>query len=78
MKSCVLALIAAVAFTNAAQAAPPAAPTITVAASNIKELQFDITPVSAINRYELWFKSSPGTPWVLYMTTRPQRPRFRR
>jgi hypothetical protein len=33
--------------------------------------------VSAINRYELWFKASSGTPWVLYAQTPPQRPRFR-
>jgi hypothetical protein len=77
MKSVMFALVGTLAFTSLAVAAPPAAPTITVAASNIKQLQFDITPVSAINRYELWFKASPGTPWVLYAQTPPQRPRFR-
>jgi len=76
MKPSVLALIVTLAFVSVSMAAP-AAPTITVAASNIKQLQFDITPVSAINRYELWFKASSGTPWVLYAQTPPQRPRFR-
>jgi hypothetical protein len=76
MKTVVLALVGALAFASVAMAAP-AAPTITVAASNIKQLQFDITPVTQINRYELWFKASSATPWVLYAQTAPQRPRFR-
>src|SRR5882672_7672821 len=69
MKSLVLV---AIAF-----AAPPPAPTITVAATDIKQLQFDITPVTQVNWYELWFKANSGAQWVNYAQTPAQRPRFR-
>jgi hypothetical protein len=77
MKIVMLALLATFAFTSMALAAPLDAPTLTVAASNIKQLQFDITPVTRINRYELWFKADSGAPWVLYAQTPAQSPRFR-
>ena len=74
MKSLALAL--AIAFASVAVAAPPA-PTITVAASNIRQLQFDITPVTQVNWYELWFKANPGAQWVKYAQTPAQRPIIR-
>ena len=58
-------------------AAPPAAPVITVSASNIKELQFDWESVPQSNYYELWFRADAGSAWVKYAETPAQRPRFR-
>ncbi|HEV7606341.1 MAG TPA: hypothetical protein VGO61_03350 [Steroidobacteraceae bacterium] len=62
---------------SAALAAPPPAPTITVAATDIKQLQFDITPVPTVGSYELWFKALPGAQWVKYTSTPAQRPIIR-
>jgi hypothetical protein len=75
MKSVVLALASLVA--SVAVAAPPPAPTITVAATDIKQLQFDITPVPTVGSYELWFKALPGAQWVKYTSTPAQRPIIR-
>lgn len=69
--------VIACAFASVAVATPPPAPTITVAATDIKQLQFDITPVERVGWYELWFKANPGAAWVNYTQTRPQRPLFR-
>ena len=77
MKSIVLALASAFAFAPVAFAAPPDAPTITVAATDIKQLEFNITPVTRVNWYELWFKANAGAPWVYYARTPAQRPLFR-
>jgi hypothetical protein len=77
MKTAMLALVGTFTFASVAVAVPPDAPTITVAASNIKQLQFDITPVTRISWYELWFKSHSGGQWVYYARTPAQRPRFR-
>ncbi len=77
MKAVILALVGSFAFAPVTLAAPPDAPTITVAASNIKQLQFDITPVTRISWYELWFKASSGAQWVYFSQTPAQRPRFR-
>jgi len=77
MKTAMLALVGTFTIASVAVAAPPDAPTITVAASNIKQLQFDITPVTRISWYELWFKASAGAPWVYFSQTPAQRPRFR-
>jgi hypothetical protein len=77
MKTIWLALIASFACTSMAVAEPLDAPTINVFASNIKQLQFDITPVTRINWYELWFKADSGAAWVKYAQTIAQRPRFR-
>src|SRR5258705_29220 len=76
MKSVVLALAGTAAFASVAVAAPPA-PTITVAATDIRQLQFDITPVTQVNWYELWFKANPGAQWVYYSRTPAQRPLIR-
>lgn len=49
--------------------AAPAAPSVTVGASNIKQLQFDWDPVPQANYYELWFKANDGAQWVKYADT---------
>ena len=77
MKSFLLVLAGSFAFAPVALAALPPAPTITVAATDIKQLQFDISPVTRANWYELWFKANPGAPWVEFTRTRVQRPRIR-
>jgi len=77
MKSFLLALAGSFAFAPVALAALPPAPTITVAATDIKQLQFDISPVTRANWYELWFKANPGAPWVEFTRTPVQRPRIR-
>ncbi len=75
VKFCALALIGL--FASAALAAPPPAPTVTVAATDIKQLQFDITPVPTVGSYELWFRALPGAEWVKYTQTPARRPYFR-
>jgi hypothetical protein len=75
MKSWIFAC-AAITCACVATAAPPA-PSVTVAATDIKQLQFDITPVPRVNWYELWFKANPGAAWVKYAETRAQRPLIR-
>lgn len=70
------ALVASL-LSSAALAAPPPAPTITAAATDIKQLQFDITPVPTTGWYELWFRALPGAEWVKYTQTPAQRPVFR-
>jgi hypothetical protein len=65
------------AASSVALAAPPAAPQISVAATDIKQLQFDWASVPTTNRYELWFKANSGAQWVKYAETPAQRPRFR-
>src|SRR5688572_12381932 len=62
---------------SVAVAAPPPAPTLTVAATDIKQLQFDITPVTRVGWYELWFRALPGAEWVNYTRTPAQRPIIR-
>lgn len=74
MKTAVSVFLAT--FVTAAFAAPPA-PTISVAATDIKQLQFDITPVAQVNRYELWFKANAGATWVKYTESPAQRPLIR-
>lgn len=76
MKSIALALTTALAFGTVALAAPPA-PTITVGANDIKQLQFDITPVPQVIWYELWFKANSGANWTRYTKTPAQQPLFR-
>jgi hypothetical protein len=77
MKSVILALVGAFAFAPVALAALPPAPTISVAATDIKQLQFDISPVIRANWYELWFKANSGAPWVLYARAGVQNQRIR-
>src|SRR4051794_16941008 len=76
MKTVFLALAGIFAFASVAVAAPPA-PTVSIGATDIKQLQFDITPVSQVNWYELWFKANAGAQWVKYTQTPVQHPRFR-
>src|SRR5688572_20309328 len=77
MKSAAFALAGTFVFASVAVATPPPAPTITVAATDIKQLQFDITPVTRANWYELWFRANPRAQWVQYARTVAQRPRIR-
>ena len=56
-----------------ALAAPPPAPTVTVGASDIKQLQFDWPSVPGVATYELWFRAAPGAAWVKYAETPAQR-----
>jgi hypothetical protein len=65
------------AFASVCAAQPPPAPTITSAATDIKQLQFDITPVTRANWYELWFKANTGAQWGKYAETPAQRPLIR-
>jgi hypothetical protein len=65
------------AFASLCAAQPPPAPTITSAATDIKQLQFDITPVTRANWYELWFKANGGAQWGKYAQTPAQRPLIR-
>jgi hypothetical protein len=62
---------------SAAFAAPPAAPVVTVGASNTKQLQFDWPSVPGVGTYELWFRAAPGAQWVKYAETIAQRPIIR-
>jgi len=58
---------------SAALAAPPAAPVVTVGASDIKQLQFDWPSVPGVATYQLWFRAAPGAQWVKYAETPAQR-----
>src|SRR5215831_18238234 len=60
-----------------AQAAPPAAPVISVGATDIRQLQFDWDPVSTTTRYELWSRANDSSPWTLSATSPGQHPQFR-
>lgn len=75
MKSIAIALAGV--FASVAVAAPPPVPTFTVAATEIKQLQFDVTPVSGAEWYELWFRAAPGAPWVNYTQTSAASPQMR-
>ena len=79
MKSVFVALVSSCAFalSSVAVAALPPAPTIAVAATDIKQLQFDISPVPRANWYELWFKANPGASWVQYARAPVQNQRIR-
>jgi hypothetical protein len=57
------------------QAAPPAAPAVTVGA-DIKELRFDWNHVPQANRYELWFRANAGAAWAKFGETPSYRPRI--
>ncbi len=76
MKTIVFVL-STLALASVAFAAPPAAPVVTVGASNIKQLRFDWAPVPGAARYELWFRVVPGAQWVKFAETIPQRPIIR-
>jgi hypothetical protein len=75
MKFVVIALFGL--FASVAVATPPPAPTITAAATDIKQLQFDITPVPRIGWYELWFRALPGAEWVNFANSPSWHPLFR-
>ncbi len=56
--------VLACAFSSLALAAPPPAPQVTVAATDIRQLEFNWDPVPGVQSYELWFRSAPGAQWV--------------
>jgi hypothetical protein len=62
----ILFALLACALCGVANAAPPPAPVITVAATDVRQLEFNWTPVSGVQSYELWFRSAVGAPWVKY------------
>jgi len=76
MKYLIAAL--ACAFSSVVLAAPPPAPQISVAATDIRQLEFSWEPVRGAQRYELWFQSAPRAQWVKYTEQPAQRaPLFR-
>jgi hypothetical protein len=76
MKS--LGVVFACVFSAATLAAPPGAPSISVHATDIRQLEFNWSTVPGVQRYELWFRAVPGAPWVKYLEQPAQRgPRFR-
>jgi trimeric autotransporter adhesin len=60
----------------AAFAAKPAVPTVTVGAA-LKQLRFDVEPVTGATSYELWFLPNGAASWVNYMTTIDADPLFK-
>src|SRR4051794_17345339 len=62
---------------SAALATPPPAPVISVGVTDVRQLEFNWTPVARVGWYELWFRSAPGAQWVKYTETRPQHALFR-
>ena len=61
----------------AAYAAKPAVPVVTVGAAGMKQLQFDVQPVSGASYYELWFRANGGASWVKRATSLSADPLFR-
>jgi len=59
---------------GAAVATPPAAPRVTVGASEIKQLRFDWDILPRSNYYELWFKANNGAFEVKFSESVPWRP----
>ena len=74
MKASGLALACAVC--SVALAAPPAAPQLTVQATDIRQLEFRYEPVPGAARYELWFRTKPGAQAVKYQQRDAQRAPF--
>ena len=62
---------------SAALAVPPDAPVINVGVTDVRQLEFNWTPVTRVGWYELWFRSAPGAPWVKFKETSPQHAIFR-
>src|SRR6185436_11219905 len=61
--------VLACALASAAATAAPPAPTISVGATGIRQLSFNITPVTGATRYELWFRANSGAAWGKYTET---------
>ena len=72
----VLGLALACAFSSIALAAPPAAPKLSVATTDIRQLEFRYEPQEAVARYELWFRTRPGAQAVKYQERAAQRAPF--
>jgi hypothetical protein len=78
MRIAVAAGLLALAFAPAALAVPPPAPQITVAATDIRQLEFNWESVPSVTHYQLWFRAAPGAPWVMSREQAAQLgPRFR-
>ena len=76
MKYVALALTAV--FPIVALAAAPPAPDVTVATTDIRQLEFNWDPVSGAQSYQLWFRPAPRADWVLYREQSAKRaPLFR-
>ena len=73
----ILFVLSTLALAPLALAAPPAAPVVTVGASNIKQLQFDWPGVPGASRYELWYLVGAGGQWVKSAETAGHRPIIR-
>jgi hypothetical protein len=77
MKASLLAMLGC-AWSAAAFSAPPPAPFIIAAVTDIRQLEFAWEPVPGVQRYELWFGLADGAQWVKYTEQSAQRaPRFR-
>jgi len=68
-----IAALMALACASVAFAAPPPAPVLTVAVTDIRQLEFNWNPVPGVARYELWFRAAPGAQWVKYSEQPAQR-----
>jgi len=71
-----LGLVLACAVCPVALAAPPAAPHLSVQATDIRQLEFRYEPLPAVARYELWFRTKPGAQSVKYQERAAQRAPF--
>jgi hypothetical protein len=74
----IVGVVLALAFSSISLAAPPAAPAISVRATDIRQLEFTWEAVPGVHRYELWFRPVSGAPWVEYLEQDARRgPRIR-
>lgn len=65
-------------LSSVALAAPPPAPTLSVAVTDIRQLEFAWDPVPGAQSYELWYLPVPGAQWVKYRDQSARRaPLFR-
>lgn len=64
--------VLACAFSTAVFAVPPP-PQVTVAATDVRQLEFNWDPVPGAQTYELWFSSAPGAPWAHFGTRNARR-----
>ena len=71
-----MGLVLACVSCSVALAAPPAATQLSVQATDIRQLEFSYEPVPAVTRYELWFRTQPGTQAVKYAERDPRRAPF--
>jgi len=70
-----VALALAALFPVVALAAPPPAPEVDVAATDIRQLEFNWDAVPGAQSYQLWFRAAPEADWVLYREQSARRAR---